>query len=249
MIEDLIENLKNQISELEQTAQDLYNYWFVQFDFPDENGKPYRSSGGKMVWNEELKQEIPKGWFAVRIGDFFKVTMGQSPNGSYINETGDGIPFYQGATHFQKLFPSICSYATSYSREAKASDLLLSVRAPVGRWNIAFTDCAIGRGLSAITPDKGGLFFLVGVIKTLGNVLDRMNSNGTTYVAINAPALKSLQFTCPPDEVLICFKQMTERAAEQIFTCVSTLRELLELKNTLMPLLLNGQAYIGESRS
>lgn len=55
-------------ADLEGMAKDLYDYWFVQFDFPDENGKPYKSSGGKMVWNEELKREIPEGWEATNIG-------------------------------------------------------------------------------------------------------------------------------------------------------------------------------------
>ena len=61
-IDELCANLQSQITELEQTAQDLYDYWFIQFGFPDENGNPYRSSGGKMVWNDQLKQEIPAGW-------------------------------------------------------------------------------------------------------------------------------------------------------------------------------------------
>ena len=50
-------------------AKQLYDYWFVQFDFPDENNKPYKSSGGKMVWNEKLKREIPDGWDVVSVGD------------------------------------------------------------------------------------------------------------------------------------------------------------------------------------
>lgn len=66
-IDDKIENNKRICSELEAMAKTLYDYWFVQFDFPDENGKPYRTSGGEMVWNEQLKREIPKGWEAKNI--------------------------------------------------------------------------------------------------------------------------------------------------------------------------------------
>ena len=54
---------------LEAMAKQLYDYWFVQFDFPDENGKPYKSIGGKMVWNEKLKMEIPEGWCVDTIGN------------------------------------------------------------------------------------------------------------------------------------------------------------------------------------
>ena len=58
---------------LEATAKQLYDYWFVQFDFPDENGNPYRSSGGKMVWNEKLKREIPEKWDVNRLSDFIRL--------------------------------------------------------------------------------------------------------------------------------------------------------------------------------
>lgn len=64
---------------LEALAKQLYDYWFVQFDFPDENGRPYKSSGGKMVWNDKLKREIPKGWDDGILIDIANITMGQSP--------------------------------------------------------------------------------------------------------------------------------------------------------------------------
>lgn len=64
-------------SELEAMAKQLYDYWFVQFDFPDENGKPYKSSGGKMVYNEKLKREIPEGWDVKRIGDYANIFTGK----------------------------------------------------------------------------------------------------------------------------------------------------------------------------
>ena len=67
-IDAKIDNNNAIAAELEGMAKDLYDYWFVQFDFPDENGKPYKSSGGKMVWNDELKREIPEGWEATNIG-------------------------------------------------------------------------------------------------------------------------------------------------------------------------------------
>ena len=67
-------------------ARQLYDYWFVQFDFPDDNGKPYKSSGGKMVWNEKLKRDIPEGWNDGQLIDIANITMGQSPDGSTYNE-------------------------------------------------------------------------------------------------------------------------------------------------------------------
>lgn len=114
---------------LEAMAKQLYDYWFVQFDFPDENGKPYKSSGGKMVWND--------GCFS----DIANITMGQSPDGSSYNEEGNGVIFYQGSTDFGIRFPSVRMYTTAPTRFAKCGDILMSGRAPIGAVNIANADC------------------------------------------------------------------------------------------------------------
>ena len=85
--DDKIE-LNNRINtELEAMAKTLYDYWFVQFDFPDANGKPYKTSGGKMVYNSTLKREIPKGWCDRTLSQIANITMGQSPEGSSYNVT------------------------------------------------------------------------------------------------------------------------------------------------------------------
>lgn len=94
---------------LEAMAKQLYDYWFVQFDFPNEEGKPYKSSFGTMVWNEKLKREIPQGWSNGVLSDVANITMGQSPGSSY-NEDGEGIIFYQGSTDFGLRFPDIRQY-------------------------------------------------------------------------------------------------------------------------------------------
>ena len=117
-----INNKINQ--ELEAMAKTLYDYWFVQFDFPDKNGKPYKSSGGKMVFNEELKREIPIGWQSGVLSDIASITMGQSPSGSTYNEDGIGTVFYQGSTDFGSRFPTVRKYTTEPNRMAEENDLL-----------------------------------------------------------------------------------------------------------------------------
>lgn len=73
--------LNNRINaELEARAKTLYDYWFVQFDFPDENDKPYKSSGGKMVYNKTLKREIPEGWEDKKLGKVSKTSLGGTPS-------------------------------------------------------------------------------------------------------------------------------------------------------------------------
>ena len=105
--------LNNQInSDLEAMAKLVYDYWFVQFDFPipardakamgkpELEGKPYKASGGKMVFNEALKREIPEGWGDGILSDIADITMGQSPSGRSYNINEEGTVFYQGSTDF-----------------------------------------------------------------------------------------------------------------------------------------------------
>jgi type I restriction enzyme S subunit len=80
-------------AELEKMAKTLYNYWFVQFNFPDENGKPYKSCGGEMIWNTELNSEIPKEWIVKELGDIIsKSGTGLNPRKNF--ELGHGKNFY-----------------------------------------------------------------------------------------------------------------------------------------------------------
>ena len=112
--------INNQINqELEAMAKTLYDYWFVQFDFPDQNGKPYKSSCGKMVYHPELKREIPEGWGVEKLSKIANITMGQSPKGSSYNEVGEGLLFFQGSTDFGWRFPMARQYTTEPSRMAE----------------------------------------------------------------------------------------------------------------------------------
>ena len=84
-IDKKIENNDNVMFELEQMAKTIYDYWFLQFEFPNEEGKPYKSSGGKMVWNEELKREIPEGWTIYTGKDLFDFVKGKNPKEIFEN--------------------------------------------------------------------------------------------------------------------------------------------------------------------
>ncbi|MEY3761271.1 MAG: hypothetical protein RIR39_2762, partial [Pseudomonadota bacterium] len=143
--------INNRINiELEAMAKTLYDYWFVQFDFPNKDGKPYKTSGGKMVWNEELKRVIPDGWEVGKLKDIANIIMGQSPPGESYNNEAQGMIFFQGCTDFGNRFPTVRQFTTQPTRYAKEGDILLSVRAPVGTLNIAKENCCIGRGLAAL---------------------------------------------------------------------------------------------------
>lgn len=231
-------------SDLEAIAKLLYDYWFVQFDFPDENGKPYKSSGGKMVWNEELKREIPEGWRITTLGELFDITMGSSPKGDSLNENNEGTEFYQGSTDFGKLYPEERVYTTSPIRMAKAQDVLLSVRAPVGAMNLAMNDCCIGRGLAAIHHPSA--LFVWNTMKTFQPFFDVFNGNGTTFGALTSDDLKN-QVTISPDKGIVdLYAQKAVSIEKDIRNRIMENRELISLRDFLLPMLMNGQVKVGK---
>lgn len=121
--------LNKQINDnLEEMAKQLYDYWFVQFDFPNEEGMPYKSSGGEMVWNEKLKREIPKGWEVKHLGDIIETNRGISYNTSSIS--GGGVPMINLASfnvNGTYKDAGIKTYNGSYTKEKvlKPFDLVL----------------------------------------------------------------------------------------------------------------------------
>jgi type I restriction enzyme S subunit len=237
--------LNNRINaELEAMAKTIYDYWFVQFDFPDKNGKPYKSLGGKMVWNEELKTEIPEGWISAELKDIANITMGQSPPGESYNEISDGVVFYQGCTDFGSRFPSIRQYTTQPSRYAKPGDILLSVRAPVGTMNISITECCIGRGLAAFNSKDNCTPFLFEVLRNLKQVFDRRNTDGTTFGAITKDDLSSLKVIKPTEKVLNEFSLIFQPVFEKQNTIALENDKLSELRDWLLIMLMNGQVKV-----
>ncbi|MGC6568694.1 restriction endonuclease subunit S [Streptococcus sp. VTCC 12886] len=237
--------LNNQINEeLEAMAKTLYDYWFVQFDFPDENGKPYKSSGGKMVYNDQLKREIPEGWGVEKLENIANITMGQSPKGTSYNEVGEGMLFFQGSTDFGWRFPVARQYTTEPSRIAEEDDILLSVRAPVGTLNIADTRCCIGRGLAAINSKVGANSYIFNVMQDFKKLFDMMNSVGTTFGSITKDDLYSLKLIYPPNELLMKFDKSVNSFDREIKNRSRQNQELTQLRDWLLPMLMNGQARV-----
>lgn len=245
--------INNRINEeLEAMAKTLYDYWFVQFEFPfdfaqgnpSKEGKPYKSSGGKMVWNEELKREIPEGWENGKLSDLANITMGQSPDGESYNENGNGVIFFQGCTDFGTRFPSVRKFTTKPTRFAKSGDILLSVRAPVGSINIANENCCIGRGLASLNSKNNSNAFLFYVLKNLKQVFDRRNSDGTTFGSITKDDLFSLKVTIPNKKILKKYSDLIESSFEKQNKISLETQKLEELRDWLLPMLMNGQVSV-----
>ena len=243
-------HLNEQINQnLEALAKQLYDYWFVQFDFPNEEGKPYKSCGGAMAYNEKLKRNIPEGWNDGIFSDIANITMGQSPDGSSYNETDEGEIFYQGSTDFGIRFPSVRMYTTSPTRFAKQGDILMSVRAPVGAVNIANTDCCIGRGLSAINSKIGSITYIYYVIHYLKVRFDSLNTAGTTFGSITKDELFNLPVVVPSNDAIERFEAICKPIFDKQMEIGFEIESLVKQRDELLPLLMNGQVSLNSDLS
>ncbi len=142
---------------------------------------------------------IPKQWIKAKLPEFADLNMGQSPSGHDVNETGDGIAFFQGKAEFGKLFPTVRKFCTSPPKVAQANDILLSVRAPVGPTNLADRETAIGRGLAAISVSKDNFNYkyLLYYFRSIEPWMSKQGT-GTTFKAIAGQFLKDLDCVVPP---------------------------------------------------
>lgn len=239
-IDDKINNNSKLITTLESIAKTFYDYWFVQFDFPDANGRPYKTSGGKMEWNETLSREIPAGWEVIQLRDFAEVTQGNSPSGNTLNEEKKGIVFYQGKTDFGMRFPIERIYTTEPYRYAEPMDTLLSVRAPVGSVNMSEDKCCIGRGLAAIHQEKYPSLVYYMMMR-LQPIFETRGSGGTTFDSITKDDIKEVYICRPPKMYCECFEDKVRSIDTQILNLSKENRKLASLRDFLLPMLMNGQ--------
>lgn len=241
-LDDMIELNDRTNRVLEEMAQVIFKYWFVDFEFPNKDGQPYKSSGGAMV-DSELG-EIPAGWRVGKLEDIANITMGQSPSGSSYNEEKDGIVFYQGRTDFGKRYPTIRLYTTEPKRLATKGDILLSVRAPVGDINLASEDCCIGRGLASLRSRDNCTSYLLYQLLNLRDVFNVYNTEGTVFGSINKNTLNNVPVLIPLDNHIHAFQFLVKKIDELIEIYSIQIRILTSIRDTLLPKLMSGEIRV-----
>ena len=134
-----------------------------------------------------------------KLGEIAEITMGQSPKSQYYNNTGDGIPFLQGNRTFGFKKPTFDTYTTYITKTAKAGDVIMSVRAPVGDLNITPEDICIGRGVCSLRMKNGNQEFLYYMMKYyMSHLLKR--ESGTVFGSVNRHDIETLEIDIPEDE-------------------------------------------------
>ncbi len=233
--DDLIENNTRRIRILEAMAQALYREWFVKFRFPGHE---------RVLMVESELGLVPEGWGVKKLADVCSILMGQSPKSEFYNDTGEGLPFHQGVTDFEDRFPTTRKYCTVLKRVAEAEDILFSVRAPVGRINIADKKIVIGRGLCAIRSLSGNQVFVFQQLKEQFKEEDTMGG-GTIFKSVTKKDMNGIRFLAPSEAQITNF--------EEIVTPIFAELENLTLKNTnlrrtrdlLLPKLISGEVEVG----
>lgn len=229
--------------KLESIAKMIYEYWFLQFEFPNENGNPYKSSGGKMLWNEELKREIPEGWEAIKLKNIVKKT----------NRVYDYNK--ESKTYDLSIMPSnsISINDTSSSKDfetnlfaVKEGDILFgSIRPYLRKAGIASYDGAVAGTIHCYELIKESNYNLALFTLTSENMFKYAinNSKGTKMPVITSNDL--LEFMLPYNEE-IAKKFNNIKIREIIIANIKQSNELASLRDFLLPLLMNGQVTFKE---
>jgi type I restriction enzyme, S subunit len=250
-LDDKIELNRRMNETLEAMARALFKSWFVDFD-PVRAKAEGRDPGLPQPladlfpdsFEESSLEKIPNGWQCSTVGKHFSLTMGQSPPGSTYNESGDGLPFFQGRTDFGFRFPSRRVFCTGPTRLAQAGDTLVSVRAPVGDVNIAIEPCAVGRGVAAVRHLSGSRSLTYHAMHNLGEHFGKFEGEGTVFGSINKADFERLPFVAPAQAVLDCFERIASPIDDRVESNEVESRTLTDLRDTLLPKLISGEVRI-----
>lgn len=243
-------------------ARQLFDYWFVQFDFPDKNGKPYKSSGGKMVWNEKLKRKIPADWDVKELGELVVTNRGISYSTKTIS--GEGVPMinlasfnvdgsykpsglkvYSGEYSEEKI---LCPFdlvmcntqqtAIDYSKDIIVKAFLVPY--------IFDTNVVSSHHVTTIRPIIDELKpYLSCLMNTLYfHQYAAGCCSGTNIMGLNMSGLMKYRMEIPPKNILTKFYNLILNVEQRKGFLIRDTDFLIRQRDELLPLLMNGQVSI-----
>ena len=242
--------LNNKINtELESMAKLIYDYWFVQFDFPDENGKPYKSSGGKMVWNEELKREIPEGWEIGNLPDIANFTNGIACQ-KYRSKSDIYLPVIK-IREFQDGITKNSEKATIYIPEKVKvfdGDVLFSWSASLEVILWAGGNGALNQHIFKVTSKNGypKTFYYFQLLNYLNHFKMMAALRTTTMGHITLDHLNQSRIVMPKKIFVKKLDNIISPIFEKIVSNKKQNLELEKLRDWLLPMLMNGQVTVGD---
>lgn len=239
---------------LEEIGKAIFKHWFIDFEFPNEEGKPYKSSGGEMVYNDELGKEIPKGWKVKPVGEVVTVKGGSTPSTEKKEYWEDGTINWCTPKDLSSLSSAVLLDTERKITKAgleiissgllEAGTLLLSSRAPIGYVAISEIPVSINQGFIAIICDKdlSNYYMFFWVKRNID--LIKSKAHGTTFQEINKASFRSIPILTPPRQVVAAFDRIAEFLHRKIVYNELGIRNLSQIRDLLLPKLMSGKIRV-----
>jgi type I restriction enzyme S subunit len=245
-----IETKRSICTELESTSKTIYDYWFTQFDFPDANGKPYRSSGGAMVWNEQLKRAIPQGWDVGNLYAIAELINGLACQKYRAKEGEQSLPVVKIKEMHEGISDDTESVSANIPVKHKIfdGDILFSWSATLEVMYWFGGDAGLNQHIFKVVPKVGYSKeyvyhqFSAYVI----NFVKMAEARKTTMGHITTDHLDQSRIVLPPSDLMQVFSEIVAPIHKKIGHCRKENRELTKLRDWLLPMLMNGQATVGD---
>lgn len=254
--------LNNKINrELEAMAKTLYDYWFVQFDFPNADGKPYKSSGGKMVYNAELKREIPEGWEAGTLGKIAELIRGVTYDSSEIKDENDEdtVPVLRATNITGNVLDLDNMVYVPRQNVSKIQllnrlDILITMssgsKEHIGKNGFYYFDKEVSFGAfcAKIVAKKDFRYYLYSYTQSEFMFATIKNEClGTNINNLNGSLVKGFKLVLPPIDLIKKFNEKVQSIYETIGNNHKQNQHLTALRDWLLPMLMNGQVRVKEA--
>lgn len=249
-LDDKIEVNNEMNKTLEEMAQTLFKRWFIDFDFPNENGEPYKSSGGKMI-DSELGV-IPEGWEVGLIKDIGEVITGKTPSTKNKENYGGKIPFITipdmhgniFITNTQRYLSEIGNNVQN-KKLLPVNSIIVSCIATVGLVSLNIKPSHTNQQINSIVPkSQNTLFYFFNVIKTLENKLKMIGSAGTTTLNVNKSAFENIKIIFPNLKLMETYNNFVKNMYLKIKENRQEIQSLTEIKDILLPKLMSGEIEV-----
>lgn len=250
-LDDKIELLREQNETLETLAQTLFKQWFIDFNFPDENGNPYKDSGGKMIPSE--LGEIPEGWKTDKIDEYVSISGGGTPSTkepaywdgdiawSSPKDLSDRPDAYLFKTNKMITDQGLNSISSKLN---PIGSLLLSSRAPIGYVAINDIPIAVNQGYIVFAPHQylSNQFMFLWLKKYMHLVNNA--ANGSTFLEISKKAFKEIETIIPDQMALSTFQDLIEPVFDKLKSNLKQVQTLTQLRDALLPKLMKGEIRV-----
>lgn len=227
-------NNNNIVKQLNSIAKTIYDYWFLQFEFPNEEGKPYKSSGGKMVWNEELQRDIPEGWGSAKLKDVIVENPKSKIKVGDVKNIGE-VPFFTSGAEILSTNDSIVSGLNCYLNTGGNADV-----------KYYYGEASYSTDTWCITAEDGMKYILLFILDKIKPSMDKVFFQGTGLRHLQKNLLREYSLCIPDNDVLKKFEKIACDIFVQQHNLLAENRKLESLKEFLLPLLMNGQVTVGE---